>query len=138
VVTRSTRHPPVGLSIVIIGPPPVSLFPAYFEIWCRTDTLVIIDNLHVMRPVCLPDKTDSPLIVDPYAVLALAVSLQRLQLIPRWNAKVFQTSGCIQLIQLSQRNGSHVAPQSAFSRSEENVCVFALEALEGLDHELII
>jgi hypothetical protein len=51
---------------------------------------MVIDDLHFMRPILSPAETNSPLIVDPDAVLALPAALQGLQTIARWHPKFFQ------------------------------------------------
>jgi hypothetical protein len=51
---------------------------------------VIIGDLHIVRPIVLPEKADAELIVDPYAVLAAPVALQSLQSISRRSTKVVE------------------------------------------------
>jgi hypothetical protein len=50
--------------------------------------LVIIDDLDIERVTVTPTETDPPLLVDPQAVLALAIALQRLELVRAWNRTV--------------------------------------------------
>ena len=50
-----------------------------------------------MRPVGLPDKADSPLVVDANALLGLTVGLQRLQLVARRDAQAGQLGGGVDL-----------------------------------------
>jgi hypothetical protein len=50
---------------------------------------VIVDNFYIFRAISGPPKADSPLIIDPDAVLASSVLLQRLQLVLR---RYFQVS----------------------------------------------
>jgi hypothetical protein len=95
----------------------------------------IIHDLDVVCSVWLPGEADAPLFVNPNAVLALAFALQQLQPIPRGNAKVFETGGCLQLIQLAQCDELHRAPQFAPSGEEEAMGVLALE---GLNHGVSI
>jgi len=48
---------------------------------------VVVHDLDAVRSIGLPDKADSPPVVDANAVLALAVGLQRLELVARWDAQ---------------------------------------------------
>jgi hypothetical protein len=58
----------------------------------------------------LPLETDTPLIVNPDAVLALPVANQGLKLVARWNEQILQCFGTMQEIQL--------APGYPLNRSE--------------------
>lgn len=62
---------------------------------------MIIDDLDRLRPAVLPHEANPPLIVDPDAKLAGAVSLQGLQTIPRRNPKVLQRPSTVQVKKLS-------------------------------------
>ena len=63
---------------------------------------MVIDDLDVKGMTITPLETDSPLLVDSNAVLALSITLQSLELIRAWNRKVSQVSSRIQLLQLHQ------------------------------------
>jgi hypothetical protein len=52
--------------------------------------------------ICLPREADAVLIIDPNAMLASAIFLQRLKLISRWDAKIIQILGRFNLIQFAQ------------------------------------
>jgi hypothetical protein len=60
--------------------------------------------LHVKRIAVAPNKTDTILIVDPNAVLALPIAFQGLQVVPRKNGQVTQKSCSVQLQELSLRS----------------------------------
>src|SRR5580700_7742105 len=49
--------------------------------------LAIIGNVHFPGVPVAPDKTNTPLVIDTNAVLALAIATQRLQTITGWRAK---------------------------------------------------
>jgi hypothetical protein len=53
-------------------------------------SLVIIDDLNVVRISVTPDKTDTPLVVDAYTVRPGAIALEQFQLIARRYAKILQ------------------------------------------------
>src|ERR1035437_4307221 len=71
VVTLCNFHPVAGLFIVIL-----------------VLQSVVIGDLHIVRPIVLPDKADAVLIVDPYAVLPAPVTLHSLQPVPRRSTQV--------------------------------------------------
>lgn len=60
---------------------------------------------------------------------ALPFALEELQPIAGWNAKILETGGCLQLIQLAQCDELHRARQFAPSGDEEAMGVLALEGL---------
>jgi hypothetical protein len=62
---------------------------------------VIIHNLNIERVAILPNKTDSPLIVNPNAVLPFPVPMQGFQAVSRWRSQISQFIRAIQLPQLS-------------------------------------
>jgi hypothetical protein len=66
--------------------------------------LVIIHNLRFVRVPFPPNKTETPLVVDPNAVLPLPVAAQCLQPIPRRRCQIAQFRGAIQLPQLASPN----------------------------------
>jgi hypothetical protein len=96
---------------------------------------VVIHDLYVVCSVSPPAATDTPLIVDTDAVLALAFALKGVEPIARRDANVLEASGGVQLIQLSECDGLHGAPEFALPGEEEAVGVLALE---GLNHGLSI
>lgn len=56
---------------------------------------MIINNLHIIWSVFLPDKADSILIIDTNAVLTKTIPLQRFQTIAWWNTKIINGFGGI-------------------------------------------
>lgn len=67
--------------------------------------LVIIDNLHIRWPrrPAGPLEAYAPLIVDAYAVLALAVAMQRFKTVAGQRGKVCERRGRLQTVQLQAR-----------------------------------
>jgi len=83
-----------------------------------------------------PLKTQPELIVDANAVLALAVALQRFEMIGRRNAKVLKTRCRVQPCQLPARYRPQVCRNpAALARLPESLQIGILEAL---DHEPIL
>lgn len=55
---------------------------------------MIINDFNIVKVAALEHKTDTILIIDPNAVLSLAVTLKRLKPIPRRDTQIPQAS-CI-------------------------------------------
>jgi len=62
---------------------------------------VVIDNLDVARAAVLPFEADTPLIVDPDAVLAPAITPERFKPVRRRDAQVVEYGGGIEHAQLA-------------------------------------
>ena len=54
---------------------------------------MVVHDFHLIRISILPQEADTPLIVDPDAVLTLSIAAQRLQAIPGRNRQVTKL-GC--------------------------------------------
>lgn len=66
---------------------------------------MVINDLHILSAMPRPTEADSPLIIDPNAVLPLTVAPQSLQAIARRNAQVIEASGDLELPQLATSDG---------------------------------
>jgi hypothetical protein len=62
---------------------------------------VIIDNLDIRHVASVPDETDAPLIINPYAVLTSSVSVQSFQTISGRCRQISDLRGAIQLPELA-------------------------------------
>ncbi len=62
---------------------------------------MIVHYLDVMRLAVTPDEANSPLVVDPNAVLTRSISLKRLDAVARRNAKVLQPPGGVKIEQFA-------------------------------------
>src|SRR5271168_3694092 len=69
---------------------------------------MIIRDLYVVGVSVAPDKTDTPLVVDAYAVLPRAVTLQLMKSVARRHSQIRQTSGRVQHQKLSSCRLSNV------------------------------
>lgn len=63
---------------------------------------MVVDDFHVVAMAFVPDKTNSPLIVDSNGVLAFSVTAQSLQLIRRRRSQNAQFCRGVHLEQFSQ------------------------------------
>jgi hypothetical protein len=94
---------------------------------------VIIHDLDVVRVPLVPAKADAVLIVDPNAVLADPIPLQRFQPIARQRGKVTQDRRDVQRVQTSTRNGFDIGePGHSFSSKEP----FGIGAAKRLNHSV--
>ena len=98
--------------------------------------LVIIDDLDVKGVTLTPPETDPPLLVDPDAVLALAIAFQSLELIRARNRKILQVSSGVQLLQLHQRPVLNVARKTLGVLATPYP--FGFLPSKGLDHAGIL
>ena len=64
---------------------------------------MVVGNLDVIGVAFLPAETNSPLIVDAYAVLMFPVPCQLLQAIPRWDPQIVEGFGGIKHHKFSKR-----------------------------------
>src|SRR6266404_4080213 len=64
---------------------------------------MVVHDLHVQRFAVFPQKADAPLLVDADAVLALAIALERFELISRRHAQIAEIRGRIKILQLLSR-----------------------------------
>jgi hypothetical protein len=73
---------------------------------------VVVDDLDIGWSSFTPCETDSPLIVDPNAVLSRPVGAQPLQTIAGRNAKIRERSRLIEQTQFAQCRGLDVGRQA--------------------------
>lgn len=65
---------------------------------------MVIDDLDVLRPAVVPDEAYAPLVVDADAVLAGAVSPERLQAVAGRGGEIAKFDGIVQHLQLTLRH----------------------------------
>jgi hypothetical protein len=97
--------------------------------------LVIVDNLDCLRAAVSPAEADTPLIVDPDAVLPGAIPLESLEPVPRRDSEVTHARGDLELAELSACHLLNARkPPDPNSRMQR----LRVAALEGSDHPLIV
>jgi hypothetical protein len=57
---------------------------------------MVVNDFHRMGIRSLPAEADAPLVIDPNAILACAVTLQGFQSVAGWNPKLIQPAGLVQ------------------------------------------
>jgi hypothetical protein len=62
---------------------------------------MIVGYLYTVGAAILPNETDPPLVVDPYAVLTFPIPLEGFQMVARRYGKVAQGFGRVDLSQLA-------------------------------------
>jgi hypothetical protein len=100
--------------------------------------LMIISDFNPFRPLVYPNETYPELLIDPHAVLPLAISLETFQIVPRGYSQGTERNDSVQLIQFSPgdlpkafRTGS---PRFLRVYSVKNV--FSSLVVKGADHPL--
>ena len=89
---------------------------------------MVVHNFQVLRATDSPSKTQAPLIIDPDAVLAFAVSLQGLQLVLRRYLQICQQCRPIEHRQLAHGHRFDVDPSLDTPAFKKAFAVFAFEA----------
>ncbi|EJN85710.1 hypothetical protein HMPREF1129_2262 [Actinomyces naeslundii str. Howell 279] len=56
---------------------------------------MVVDELDIIRTSFMPGEAESPLGVDPNAVLAASIASQPLESVARWDAQVFDIGCCV-------------------------------------------
>jgi hypothetical protein len=79
---------------------------------------LVIDDFHVMGITVNSSEADTPLIVDPDAVLAFATTLRRLESVGWRNSQITQHRGVAEHTQLATCNGLDIDRQSSRRRSD--------------------
>jgi len=92
---------------------------------------VVIGYLNIMGVAFAPNKTDTPLVVDPNAVLSGAVSPQLFQPVSRQRRQNPEIVRAIENVQLAQRR-SLDGPKPATGMAKEEPLGF--RRAKGLDH----
>jgi len=59
-------------------------------------SLVIVSDLDIEGVAVVPCEADSPLVVDPNAVLPLSISFQLLQAVSGWSSEVLKRDRAMQ------------------------------------------
>jgi hypothetical protein len=95
---------------------------------------VVVHDLDLVRIAAVPPEADPPLIIDPDAVLACAITAQPFQAIPRWHAKIVQPRRGIQHPELSQGHFLHPRSEPANRPTVEQPIGFPVS--EALDHSV--
>jgi hypothetical protein len=93
---------------------------------------VVVDDFDAIRVTLLPFEADSPLIIDPNAILSLAITVQPLQLVSWRAAQVIKRFRCIQQQKFSQGRTVYVAEDLPGESSIEDLLAFP--ATKALDH----
>jgi len=88
---------------------------------------VIIRNLHVVSVSVAPYKTNTPLVVDAYAVLPRTVTFQLMKSVTRRHSQTRQTFGRVQHQKLSSRWLANVHELTNILIVEKPLRVGALE-----------
>jgi len=93
---------------------------------------VVVHDLDLVRIAAMPPEADPPLVVDPDAVLACAITAQPFQAVSGRHAKIVQSRRGIQHPELSQGHLLHPRSEPANRPPLEEPLGFPVP--EALDH----
>jgi hypothetical protein len=96
---------------------------------------VVVHYFDLVSAVVVPNKTDSPLIVDANAVLSFSIALQGFQVIAGWHSQADQFSDGMQLQQLTPSHALDVVEPGHHLASKQSLSV---GTNERMDHEAIL
>ena len=88
---------------------------------------MIVNNFNVQRIAVFPAKAYSPLIVDPYTVLPLAIAFQGFKTVPGRNPKILQLYRAVQIKQLASCRPFNTSKSFDVSVIEKCFCIFAMK-----------
>lgn len=97
---------------------------------------MVINDLHPIGIAFQPGKADAPLIIDPDAMLPLALTLESLQSVSGGNYQIIQGSRPVKHAQFSQGHAVHLSGQLPGRFTVKKP--FSLIVLKPLDHRLNI
>jgi len=95
---------------------------------------MIVYNLYLLCVACPPNEADSPLIIDPDAVLTFPISLQCFKSIRGRQTKIFQSDGSIYRIELHERALLNIGRE--FPREPPMEDSLGVPTAERLDHKI--
>jgi hypothetical protein len=96
---------------------------------------VVVHYFDLVSAVVVPNKTNSPLIIDANAVLSFSIALQGFQVIARWHSQTDQFSDRMQLQQLAPSHALDVVEPGHHLASKQSLSV---GTNERMDHEAIL
>jgi hypothetical protein len=96
---------------------------------------MIIAHFHIVGVVVItPDKADTVLVVDPYAVLAFPVTFKRFKAIARRKSQVVQDLGSVHHFQLPTSSAFYLPETPDGLTIEKALCVLVSKRL---DHAIV-
>ena len=85
---------------------------------------MVIDDLDLLSFPVIPDKTDSPLVIDSYTPLPSSISPEFFQPISRWDSHIIKGNRSVQHTELTQGNLLDVLGKPAGTLSMKNIFGF--------------
>jgi hypothetical protein len=95
---------------------------------------MVVHNFNAVSVSAAPHKTDTPLVVDPYAMLPVPVTAERLQPVRGWDFQIFEFGGGLNHSQFSARDSLDIAEPSAVMAQAD---LFGFLAPKRLYHRLL-
>ena len=85
---------------------------------------MVIDDLDLLSSPVIPEKTDSPLVIDSYTPLPSSISPEFFQPISRWDSHIIQSDCPVQHPKLTQGNLLDALGKPAGTLSMKNLFGF--------------
>jgi hypothetical protein len=95
---------------------------------------MVVHNFNAVSVSAAPHKADTPLVVDPYAMLPVPVTAERLQPVRGWGFQILEFGGGLNHSQFSARYNLDIAEPSAVMAQPD---LFGFLAAKRLDHRLL-
>jgi hypothetical protein len=100
---------------------------------------MIIDDLNLRRSVAGPDKTNPLLTVDSNTMLAGAITGQRFEMIPWWQAQKIQCRRAVEQLKFALGDGAELGKFHHRFSSEKFLGIPGIEGLNRhLPHRLLV
>jgi hypothetical protein len=96
---------------------------------------VIVHDFHIQCITATPNKADAPLIVNPDAVLTVAIPAQGLQMISRRRCQIAQFRCAIELAEFPLGNALKTLETPAALAVKKS---FGIRVAKGLDHQVSV
>jgi len=94
-------------------------FPLFFIISVSLSSSMVVHNFNAVSVSAAPHEADTPLVVDPYAVLPVPVTAERLQPICGWSSQIFEFGGSLNHSQFSASHNLDIAEPSAVMAQDD-------------------
>ncbi len=89
---------------------------------------MVIHNFDIMSISITPDEADSPLVIDPDAMLSLSISFQRLKAVSRWDEQEVQVRCGVKLDKFAESPPLDTGRELSGSLpSEQLLCILIQE-----------
>ena len=97
---------------------------------------MVVDDLDVVGIASGPSETDTPLVVDANAVLAVTIAFKLLEAISRWESEILQTHRGVHVAKLSEHAAPKIRRETPYVLARPETLGIAVSKM--LDHVRIV